>query len=203
MVWFLRRRVPDLQPPRTRRPSGALEPARWIAGLALIVNACASTQGPPTHFGPWGPVSPVREPDRSVLVAAITAVTAGDARSVVLARYAGDIYRRLDLASLNREVPVAVDAGGQLGPIDTGMPKYRAKVFETDFPGKTTILELSAPSVRGGSATVTAWRWDALAWNCSLPGRSERLTLKLEDEHWKVTDTSADPERLLLKAGCP
>jgi len=138
-----------------------------------------------------------------VLVAAIKALTAADARSVVLARYAGDIYRRLDLASLNRQVAVAVDVGGQLGPIDTGLPKYRAKVFETDFPGKTTILEVSAPSLRGGSATVTAWRWDALAWTCSLPGRAEHLTLRLEDKQWKVTARAADPEGLLLKAGCP
>lgn len=177
--------------------------AAWLASLALIVGACASTPAPPTHFGPWGTVSPLREPERSVLVAAITAATAADARSVVLARYAGDIYRRLDLASLSRQVPVAVDAGGQLGPIDTGSPKYRAKVFETDFPGKTTILEMSAPSVRGGSATVTAWRWDALAWTCSLPGKAEHLTLRLEGKQWKVAATSADPERLLLKAGCP
>ncbi len=187
----------------TRRRFGGLRPARWLAGLVLIFGACASSDTPPTHFGPWGPVTPVREPDRSVLVAAIAGLTAGNANSVVLARYAGDRYKRLDLASLNRQVPVAVDADGRLGPIDTGPPKYRARVFEADFRGKTTILEVSAPNIHGRSATITAWRWDALAWNCRLPGKSEQVTLALENDHWKVTGTSVDPEALELRAGCP
>ncbi len=138
-----------------------------------------------------------------MLVAAIASLAAADADSVVLARYAGDRYRRLDLASLNRQVPVKVDVDDRLGPIDTGPPKYRVRVFEYDFPGKSTILEMSAPKLRGGSATVTAWRWDALAWNCELRGKAEHLTLRLEDNQWRVTVTSADPDVLLLKAGCP
>jgi hypothetical protein len=138
-----------------------------------------------------------------VLVAAITALTATNPESVVLARYAGDIYKRLDLALLNGQVPVAVDVGGKLGPIDTGSPKYRVRVFEFDFPGKTTILEVSAPKMHSGWATMTAWRWDALAWNCNLPGKSEHLTLRLDDKHWNVTITSADPKALLLQTDCP
>jgi hypothetical protein len=138
-----------------------------------------------------------------VLVAAITALTAANGKSVVLARYAGDIYERLDLASLNHQVPVAVDVGDQLGPIDTGLPAYRAKVFETDFPGKTTILEVSAPKLHGAWATMTVWRWDALAWNCKLPGKAEHLTLRLEDKHWSVTVRSADPKVLQLQTDCP
>ncbi len=199
----LGRSLRSLASPLTRRLSGGLKRAPWLAGLGLIIGACASREPPPTHFGPWGPISRVQEPDRSVLVAAITALTIADAKSVVLARYAGDIYRRLDLASLNNQVPVAVDVGGQLGPIDTGSATYRARVFETDFPGKTTILEVSAPNLRGGWATLTAWRWDALAWNCDLPGRAEHLTLRLEDKHWKVTVTSTDPKGLLLQTDCP
>jgi hypothetical protein len=138
-----------------------------------------------------------------VLVAAVTALTAGNAGSVVLARYAGDIDRRLDLASLSSQVPVAIDVDDKLGPIDTGMPAYRARVFESDFPGKKTILEVSVPSLHGGWATMTAWRWDALAWKCALPGKAEQLTLRLENRHWSVTVKSTDPENLLLQTGCP
>jgi hypothetical protein len=122
---------------------------------------------------------------------------------VVLARYAGDIYRRLDLASLSNQVPVAVDVNGKLGPIDTGPPTYRARVFELDFPRKTTILEVSVPNLHGDWATMTAWRWDALAWKCDLPGKAEHLTLKLEDKHWNVTVTSTDPKVLLQQRDCP
>ena len=189
--------------PLTRHPLGDFKRAAWLAGLGLIIGACASKEAPPTHFGPWGPISPVQEPERSVLVAAITALTATNPESVVLARYAGDIYKRLDLALLNSQIPVAVDVGGKLGPIDTGSPKYRVKVFELDFPGKTTILEVSAPKLHGGWATMTAWRWDALAWNCSLPGKSEHLTLRRDEKHWSVTITSADPKALLLQTDCP
>lgn len=175
--------------------------ARSLAGLCLIMSACASTPSRPTHFGPWGPISPVRDPERAVMVAAVKALTAGSAKSVVLARYAGDIYQRLDLTPLSDQVSVRVD-DGKLGPIDAGPPKYRAKVFELDFPGRTSILELSVPKIRGGSATLTAWRWDALAWSCELRGRAERMTLKLENGHWEVTDTSPAPGAL-LKADCP
>lgn len=152
--------------------------------LALAMSACASRDAPPTHFGPWGAVHSLQEPDRSILIAAIAALTGDNGKSVVLARYAGDVHRRLDLASLSNEVPVAVDAGGRLGPIDEVSSKYRARVFETDFPRKTTILELSAPKRDGREATVTGWLWDALAWNCDLPGRAHSLTLKLENDRW-------------------
>ena len=189
--------------PLTRRPLGDPKRAAWLTGLALILGACASREAPPTHFGPWGTIAPVQEPERSVLVAAIIALTATSPESVVLARYAGDIYKRLDLAPLNDQVPVAVDVGGKLGPIDLGSPKYRAKVFELDFPRKTTILELSVPDMHRGSATMTAWRWDALAWNCNLPGKSEHLTLRLEGGHWNVTITPADRKLLLLQTDCP
>lgn len=189
-----------VEPPNTRVQRIR---APWLAGLGLIISACASREAPPTHFGPWGRISPVREPERSVLVAAITALTAANAESVVLARYAGDLYERLDLASLSNQVPVAVDVGGQLGPIDAGVPKYRAKVFELDFRGKTTILEVSAPKLNSGWATMTAWLWDALAWKCDLPGKAEHLTLKLENKHWSVTVTSTDPKALLLQTDCP
>jgi hypothetical protein len=184
-----------------RRPGG-LKRAPWLAALGLIAVACASREAPPTHFGPWGPISPVQEPDRSVLVAAITALTAADTGSVVLARYAGDSYERLDLASLDRQVPVAVDVNGKLGPIDTGSATYRAKVFELDFPGRTTILEVSVPKLRKGRATMTVWRWDALAWNCRLRGKAEHLALRLEDGRWNVTVTSVDP-KVLLQTDCP
>ena len=192
-----------LRSPLMRCPLGGLKLASWLTGLGLIVGACASREAAPTHFGPWGPISPVQEPDSSVLVAAVTALTVGNAESVVLARYAGDIYRRLDLAPLNYHVPIAVDVDGKLGPIDAGVPTYRARVFEADFPGKKTILEVSVPNLHSGWATMTAWRWDALAWKCNLPGKAEQLTLKLEDKHWHVTVTSTDPNILLLQTDCP
>ena len=173
----------------------------WLAGLAMIVTACSSTKAPPTHFGPWGPIAQVQDPERSVLVAAIAALSGANAHSVVLARYAGDVYRRLDLESLSGQVPVTVDAEGKLGPIDTGPPMYRARVFEYDFPGKTTILELSIPHLHGGSASMTAWRWDALAWKCGLPGTAESLTLERVDGKWSVTVASRQPN-VLLQAGC-
>ena len=193
---------PRVQLPLTRRPSGDLKRASWLAGLVLIASACASREPPPTHFGPWGSVSPVQEPDRSVLVAAISALTVGNADSVILARYAGDIHKRLDLASLRNQVPVAVDAGGKLGLIGKGSPTYFARVFEFDFPGKTTILEVSAPDLHSGWATVTAWRWDGLDWHCDLPGKSEHLTLRREGGAWKVTNT-AEPKVVLVRADCP
>ncbi len=139
-----------------------------------------------------------------MIVAAVGALTQNDAASVVLARYAGDAARRLDLASLSYQVPVAVDANGKLGPIDEGAPVYRAKVFEVDFPRKTTILEVSVPKIRGDRATLTAWRWDALAWKCDLPGRTEEVTLALGDGDgkWSVTAVSRG-SKVLIQAGCP
>jgi len=138
-----------------------------------------------------------------VLVAAISALTEGNADSVILARYAGDIHKRLDLASLRNQVPVAVDAGGKLGLIGKGSPTYFARVFEFDFPGKTTILEVSAPDLHSGWATVTAWRWDGLDWHCDLPGKSEHLTLRREGGAWKVANTTAEPKDVLVRADCP
>ena len=189
--------------PLTRRPSGDLKRAAWLAGLVLIASACASREAPPTHFGPWGSISLVQEPDRSVLVAAISALTEENAGSVILARYAGDIHKRLDLASLSNHVPVAVDVGGKLGLIGGGPPTYFARVFEFDFPGKTTVLEVSPPDLHSGWATMTAWRWDALEWHCDLPGKSEHLTLRLEGKDWKVTNTTVEPGVVLVRADCP
>ncbi len=189
--------------PLSRHASGDLKRASWLAGLVLITSACASREPPPTHFGAWGSISPVQEPDLSVLVAAITALTVKNADSVILARYAGDLDKRLDLAPLRNHVPVSVDVSGKLGLIGEGSPKYFARVFEYDFPGKTTILEVSAPDLHSGWATITAWRWDALEWHCDLTGRSEQLTLKLDGKHWNVTATSVDPKVLLVRADCP
>ena len=146
---------------------------------------------------------PLREPDRSVVIAAVVTATTGETDKVVLARYAGEVDRRIDLASLDHEVPIAVDSGDKLGPVDTGPAQYRARVVEYYFPGRTTILELSAPDVRGDSATVIVTRWDALAWKCDLPGRSERLTLRLRDGQWILAAAPDDPKALVLHMKCP
>lgn len=188
---------------RTRRAPRRGSLAGLGLALALFAGACASTQEPPTHFGRWGPIAPVKEPELSVLAAAIGALTAEDSRTVVVARYAGDIYRRLDLDALRTRVRVTMDVDGKLGPIDRGKAKYRARVFEADFPGKTTILEVSVPRIRGASATLTAWRWDGLAWNCELRGTAEHVTLGQEGGHWKVADVSAEPGVVVLKTDCP
>lgn len=185
---------------RVRRRFGLAGPG---LALALLAGACASTQEPPTHFGPWGPIAPVKEPALSVLAAAIGALAAESPRSVVVARYAGDVYQRLDLDALRTRVRVAMDVDGKLGPIDRGNPKYRARVFEADFQGKTTILEVSVPRIRGASATLTAWRWDGLAWNCELRGKAEHVTLRLEGGQWKVAAVSAEPGVVVLKTDCP
>jgi hypothetical protein len=177
--------------------------AALIAALAAILSGCTAAPPPPTHFGRWGPISPVHEPERSVLLAAIASVAAGHANSIVLARYAGDRDRRLDLAPLAGEARIAVDASGRLGPIDTGMPEYRARVFEYDFPGRTTILELSVPAIRGDAATLNAWRWDALAWKCELPGKKEAIALRRVDGRWTVAATTPDPGSQLLRKDCP
>ena len=138
-----------------------------------------------------------------MLVAAISALTEENAGSVILARYAGDVHKRLDLASLSNHIPVAVDVGGKLGLIGDGPPAYFARVFEFDFPGKTTVLEVSAPDLQSGWATMTAWRWDALEWHCDLPGKSEHLTLRLEGKDWKVTQHHMDPGVVLVRTDCP
>jgi len=174
-----------------------------LALLAAAACACTAAPPPPTHFGRWGPISSIREPERSVIASAVAALSAGQERSTVLARYAGDRDRRLDLAPLAGELSVAVDAAGRLAPIDTGMPEYRARVFEYDFPGKTTILELSVPAVHGDAATLTAWRWDALAWRCELPGRKETVALRRIEGGWTVTARTPDPGAVLLRKDCP
>ena len=177
---------------------------RRLRGILLLVTtACTAAPPPPTHFGRWGAVAPVREPERSVILAVLAALPAAEARSTVLARYAGDRDRRLDLASLAGAAPVAVDAADRLAPIDTGMPEYRHRVFEYDFPDKTTIIELSVPAIRGDSATVTAARWDGLAWKCELRGRSETVALRRIDGGWRVTARTPAPGALLLRKDCP
>lgn len=175
---------------------------RVFAVLALTLGACTAAPPPPTHFGRWGPISTVHEPERSVLLAALAALPPDDARTIVLARYAGDRDRRLDLAPLAGETPVAVDTTDKLAPIDTGMPQYRSRVFEYDFPGKTTILELSVPAVRGGSASLTAWRWDALSWHCELPGRAETVALERVDGRWTVRSRTPQPGSVRLRTDC-
>ena len=137
-----------------------------------------------------------------MILAAVAALSAGEADSIVLARYAGDRDRRIDLAPLAGEVAVRVDTADRLGPIDTGMPEYRSRVFEYDFPGRTTILELSAPSVRGDSATLTAWHWDGLSWHCELPGRVETVALERVDGRWTVRSRTPRPGSVQLRTDC-
>ena len=91
-----------------------------LAVSCLLAAACASKPAPPTHFGPWGLSYPLGETDRAVVIAAVAAATTGETDRVVLARYAGGVDRRIDLASLDHQVPVPVDAGGRLGTIDWG-----------------------------------------------------------------------------------
>ena len=174
-----------------------------LAAACLLAASCASKPAPPTHFGPWGLSYPLGETDRAVLTAAVVAATTGETGRVVLARYAGGVDRRIDLASLDHQVPVPVDAGGRLGTIDWGPAQYRTRVFDYYFPGRTTILELSVPDVRGASATVTASRWDALAWKCDLPGKSERLRFRLEGQHWILAAAPDDSRALRLPTSCP
>ena len=174
-----------------------------LATCSLVSFACASAPAAPTHFGRWGVSYPLREPDRSVIVAAVVAATTGETDRVVLARYAGDLGRRIDLASLDHQVPIRVDSGDKLGPVDTGPAAYRARVFDYYFPGGTSILELSAPDVRGESAAVVVTRWDALAWKCDLSGRSERLTFRLREGHWILAAAPGDAKALVLHMNCP
>jgi hypothetical protein len=171
--------------------------------VALTLFACTASPPPPTHFGKWGPIAPVREPERSVLLAAVAAISAGHADSIVLARYAGDRDRRLDLAPLAGEAGVAVDVAGKLAPIDKGMPEYRSRVFEYDFHGKTTILELSVPALHGDAATLTAWFWDGPAWKCDLPGRAETVSLRRVDGGWTVAARTPQPGTVLVRTDCP
>lgn len=193
-----------------RRSTAISSPAssdsvRRLAGavVALGLAACTAAPPPPTHFGRWGPIAPIHEPERSVVVAAVAALSAGQADSIVLARYAGDRDRRLDLAPLGGEVPIAIDASEKLAPIDSDMPAYRTRVFEYEFPKRTTILELSVPSIRGDSATVTAWRWDALEWKCELPGRTETVALARVEGGWVVRARTPRPGLVRIGKGCP
>jgi uncharacterized protein (TIGR02246 family) len=173
-----------------------------LATLTLTVCACTSAPPPPTHFGRWGPIAPIGEPERSVALAAVAALSAGHADSIVLARYAGDRDRRLDLAPLADDAPVAVDVADRLAPIDTGAPEYRHRVFEYDFPKKTTILELSVPAVRGDAASLTAWHWSGPEWKCALPGTSETVTLRRVDGSWAVTGRTPRPGSVRLEKDC-
>jgi predicted ester cyclase len=173
-----------------------------IAAATLIPSACTSAPPPPTHFGRWGPIAAIREPERSVVLAAVAALSAGHVDSIVLARYAGDRDRRLDLAPLADAAPVAMDLEGKLAPIDTGMPEYRHRVFEYDFPKKTTILELSVPVLHGDSASLIAWRWSGPDWKCDLPGTAETVTLRQVDGSWAVTGRIPRPGSVRLEKDC-
>lgn len=136
------------------------------------------------------------------MAAAAAALSANQPDSIVLARYAGDRDRRLDLAPLAGELPIAVDVANKLAPIDTGMPEYRHRVFESDFPNKTTILELSVPAVRGDSATLTAWHWKGLDWKCALPGTAETITLRRSEGGWAVTGRKPQPGSVWIEKDC-
>jgi hypothetical protein len=98
----------------------------------------------------------VSEQERPVMVGAIASLAVGNPESVVLSRYTGDMNRRVDLAPLAGEIPIAVDVDVRLALIDNGPSAGRAKAFARAFPGKTTILEISVPSLHGESATRTA-----------------------------------------------
>jgi hypothetical protein len=137
------------------------------------------------------------------MIAAITSLTAANPESFVLSRYTGDMNRRIDLAPLAGEIPVAVDVSVRLASIDNGLPARRAKAFATAFPGKTTILEILVPTVGGESATMSAWTWDARAWECWLPGKREDLTLRLEGNEWTVTNMNVVPNMSLAQTDCP
>jgi len=171
--------------------------------LVLVTVACTAAPPPPTHFGRWGPITPIRDPERAVILAALAALPAEEAHATVLARYAGDRDRRLDLAPIAGESPVGVDAADKLAPIDTGMPEYRHRVFEYDFPTKTTILELSVPAIRGDSATLTAWHWSALEWKCALPGIAETVTLRRAEGGWVVTGRTPQRGSVRIEKDCP
>jgi len=193
------RRSADNDP--SGRPRTRVRPA-FVLALALAAGSCTSAPPPPTHFGRWGPVARVGEPERSVLLAAVAAISAGHADSIVLARYAGDRDRRLDLAPLADATPVAMDLEGKLAPIDTGMPEYRHRVFEYDFPKKTTILELSVPVLHGDSASLTAWHWSGPDWKCVLPGTAETVMLRRVDGSWTVTGRTPRPGSVRLEKDC-
>ena len=136
------------------------------------------------------------------MVAAVAGISAGSEGSMVLARYAGDRDRRLDLAPLDGALPVAIDVAGKLAPIDTGMPEYRHRVFEYDFPKKTTILELSVPILHGDSASLTAWHWSGRDWKCDLPGTAETVALRRVDGSWAVAGRTPRPGSVRLEKDC-
>jgi hypothetical protein len=198
-------RTPAALPPSplSRNPLGDLKPRRWLFGLALVVSACASKPATPSEFGPWGAISPVSEQERPVMVAAITSLAAVNPDSVVLSRYTGDMKRRVDLAPLAGEIPIVVDVDVRLASIDNGPPAGRAKAFARAFPGKTTILEISVPSLHGGSATITARIWDARAWECWLPGRGSKITLMHDSNKWSVTSMTVERQMSLAQTDCP
>jgi len=53
------------------------------------------------------------------------------------------------------------------------------------------------------AATLTAWRWDALAWRCELPGGKETVALRRIEGGWTVTARTPDPGAVLLRKDCP
>jgi len=118
---------------------------------------------------------------------------------MVLARYAGDMSRRLDLAPLTAETSVAVDLHAELAEIDNGPPERRSRAFANAFPRKTTILQVTVPNIHDTSATLIAWIWDARAWDCWLPGKADHITLSSEGEQWHVTSLSVEPNMSLVQ----
>jgi len=186
--------------PLTRHPLGDLIVLWWLVGGMLPTCACVSNKPPPSDFNAWGAESPIAEPDRSVVIAAIGALP--DPKEMVVARYAGDTRRRLDLSPLVSEIPATLDLDTRLAEIDNGPSARRARAFAKAFPGKTTVLVLAAPDLHEGWATITAWVWNARAWECWLPGRAEYLTLTQESDQWRVTDSKVVTDVSLAQSDC-
>ena len=168
--------------------------------IALVTTACASTKGTPNPFNRWGNVSPVSEPYRAPIVAAVRSVPSPE--TGVLARYAGDTRLRFDLAPLLDDISMAVDIDTQLAEIDNGPAARRARAFAKVFPGKTTILVAEIPDLHDTWATMTLWIWDARAWECWLPGKVEHITLSRVHEDWRVSSIDVKEGMSLAQTDC-
>jgi hypothetical protein len=124
-----------------------------------------------------------------------------DPETMVLARYAGDMKLRLDLAPLVGDVPVAVDLDTRLAEIDNGPSARRAQAFARAFPGKTTVLVAEIPDLHEARATITLWVWDARAWECWLPGKVEHITMSRGGDEWRVASVDVK-EGMSLTTDC-